>query len=73
MAKNKVTMTLPPRELKRADAVFKVSRDGKRHGTLTVSNGSIVWFPPYTSYGLKMNWDKFDSLFKEHATREEKR
>ena len=55
MAKNKVTMTLPPRELKRADAEFKVSRDGKRHGTLTVSNGSIVWFPPYTTYGLKMN------------------
>lgn len=73
MAKNKVSMTLPPRELKRADAIFKVSSDGKRYGTLTISNGSIVWFPPYTSYGLKMGWKKFDTLFREHATREERR
>ena len=73
MATNKVTMTLPPRELKRADAEFKVSRDGKRYGTLKISNGSVVWFPPHTSYGLKLHWPKFDRLFREHATREEKR
>ena len=70
---NKVTMTLPPRELKRADAVFKVSRDGKRFGTLAVSNSSVVWFPPYTSYGLKVHWKNFNQQFREHATREEKR
>ena len=69
----KVMMTLPPRQIKRADAVFKVSRDGKRFGTLTVSNGSVVWFPPYTSYGLKLGWKKFDQLFRESATRVEKR
>jgi hypothetical protein len=70
---NKVTMAMPPKELKRADAEFIVSRDGKRVGTLTVSNGSVVWFPPYTSYGLIMQWKKFDQVFREHATREEKR
>ena len=73
MAKHTVTIDIPPRELHRADAIFKIFRDGKRHGTLKVSNGSIVWFPPYTSYGLKVGWAKFDELFKDHATRVEKR
>jgi len=73
MAQHKVTMKLPPRELKRADAVFAVDRDRKKLGTLHVSNGAVVWFPPYTSYGCKMSWQKFHELMNEHATRVEKR
>lgn len=73
MAQHKVTMKLPPRELNRADAEFTVKRDGKRYGILTVSNGSIVWFPPYTSYGCKIGWKKFHDLMEEYATRFEKR
>ncbi len=73
MAQHKVVMSLPPREIKRADATFAVERDGKKFGTLEVSNGSLVWFPPYTQYGLKMNWKKFHELMDENATRVEKR
>ncbi len=73
MAQHKVTMTLPPRELNRADAVFAVARDGQKLGTLNVSNGAVVWFPRYTSYGLKMNWQQFDELMNNNATRFEKR
>ena len=73
MAKHKVVMTLPPREVKRADAQFAVEREGKKFGTLEVSNGSLVWFPPYTSHGLKMGWEKFSQLMVENAKRIEKR
>ncbi|MEM8678965.1 MAG: hypothetical protein AAGF97_06420 [Planctomycetota bacterium] len=73
MPKHKVTMTLPPRQIRRADASFAVERDGKKYGTLEISNGSIVWFPPYTKYGLKMGWEKFHQLMDEHATRVESR
>ena len=73
MARHKVTVNIPPRELNRADAVFTVKRDGRKYGTLHVSNGSLVWFPPYTSYGWKMGWQKFDEVFKANATRYEKR
>jgi len=73
MAKHTVSVTLPPRELNRADAEFTVKRDGAKFGTLTVSNGSLVWFPPYTSYGYKMRWDKFHEIMEQHATRVEKR
>lgn len=55
------------------DATFLVKRDGAVHGTLTVSNGSVVWFPKGTSYGCKVGWKKFDELMQEHATRAERR
>lgn len=73
MAKHKVVMSLPPREIKRADASFAIERDGKKFGTLEISNGTLVWFPPYTKYGLKMGWEKFSELMEEHATRVESR
>ena len=45
MATHKAKMTLSPREIKRADASFAVERDGKKFGTLEISNGSTAWFP----------------------------
>jgi hypothetical protein len=66
-------MSVPPREVKRADASFAVERDGKKIGTLEVSNGSLVWFPPYTQYGLKISWKKFHEMMENDATRVEKR
>lgn len=73
MTTHQVKMTLPPREIKRADASFAVKRDGKKLGTLEISNGSIVWFPPYTQQGLKMSWKKFSKLMEEHAKKVETR
>ena len=70
---HRVLMTLPPREIKRADAVFSVEQDGKKFGTLEVSNGSLVWFPARTTYGDKVSWQKFHDLMEEFATRIEKR
>lgn len=73
MATHKVMMSSPPREVKRADAQFDVERDGKKFGTLEVSNGSLVWFAPYTKHGYKVTWKKFHELMEENATRVEKR
>ena len=63
MAKHKVIMKLPPREIKQADASL----------TLEISNGSVVWFPANTTYGHKMGWEKFHKLMLEEATRFETR
>ena len=73
MAKHKVVMKLPPREIKRADVSFKVKRNGKLLGTLEISNGSIVWYPSGTTYGSKMSWAKFDKMMDENASRVELR
>lgn len=67
MAKHRVTP--PPREAKRADAQFSIERDGKKIGTLEISNGSLVWFPPYANHGYKMSWKKFDEVVSRNATR----
>lgn len=70
---HKVMMSVPPRELNRADAKFAVSSGGKKAGTLHVSNGTLVWFPPYTTYGYKMGWKRFNEVMQEHARRVEQR
>ncbi len=73
MAKHDVAFEIPKRFLGKADVNFRVRRDGELLGTLAVSNGSIVWFPRKTKWGLKMGWGKFDDFMKEHARRFEKR
>lgn len=73
MATHKVVMSLPPREIKRADASFAVKRDGKKLGTLEISNGSIVWYPAGATYGRKLGWQKFNQMMEEKATRFETR
>ena len=73
MARHKVVMELPPKEIKRADVSFTVGRDGKKYGTLEISNGSIVWFPANTVYGCKMGWEQFHELMEAEARRFEKR
>jgi hypothetical protein len=66
-------MTLPPREIKRADASFKVRRDGKVFGTLEISNGSVVWYPSGATYGSKIGWKRFHEMMEQSASRFETR
>ena len=73
MAKHEVAFDVPKRPLGRADIEFTVKADGAVLGTLTVSNGSLVWFPKGTTKGCKMGWSKFDRLMQEEATKVERR
>jgi hypothetical protein len=66
-------MEIPRKEIKRADVSFTVRRDGRKFGTLEISNGSIVWFPASTTYGRKMGWKRFDEVMEEETRRREKR
>lgn len=68
-----VQFSVPARALGRADIEFRVRKNRKLSGTLTVSNGSIVWFPSHAQWGYKMRWERFSKLMEEHATRYEKR
>lgn len=68
-----VSFNIPERQLGRADITFTVKDGGSVLSTLTVSNGSVVWFPKGTTYGCKMGWNKFDKTMQDHATRQERR
>lgn len=48
---HEVSFDIPERLLGRADIAFTVKQNGSVLGTLTVSNGSVVWFPKGTTYG----------------------
>lgn len=73
MAAHEVDITLPKRELGRADAVFDVKADGVTLGALHVSRGAVVWFPSGTTYGYKLGWAKFNELMQAHGNRREAR
>jgi hypothetical protein len=73
MAKHDVSFELPQRSLGRSDVRFVVKRDGKVHGTLAVSNGSLVWFPKGTTNGLKVGWRRFEKMMQENTRKSEKR
>ena len=73
MAAHEVDMTLPRRELGRADAVFDIKADGATVGALHVSRGAVVWFPSGTTYGYKLGWARFDELMQEYGSRNEAR
>ena len=73
MAKHDVSFSIPQRALGKSDVEFLVKSDRAVLGTLAVSNGSIVWFPKGTTYGLKVGWNKFNDMMQTGATRFEKR
>jgi hypothetical protein len=73
MPQHEVDVTLPKRELGRADAVFDVKADGVTLGALHVSRGAVVWFPANATYGHKLDWSAFAQMMVENGVRSERR
>lgn len=67
-----VTFSLPQIGLGRADAEFKVKRDGAVLGTLKASKGALVWVPRDAKYGYRIDWESFDSVMKANGTHEKR-
>jgi hypothetical protein len=70
MAVHDVTFTLPERALGKADAEFRVKRNGQVLGRLKISNGSIVWVSRDHTYGHRLDWVDFDAMMRERGTKE---
>ena len=60
-----VRFTIPERSLGKSDVRFSVYEEGELLGTLQVSKGAVVWFPPGTSYGHKVRWHEFDAMMRK--------
>jgi hypothetical protein len=73
MPKHDVSFSIPERALAKADVTFVIRKDGSVFGTLSVSNGSLVWFPKKASNGRKISWTRFDEMMKENASQIERR
>lgn len=68
-----VSFAIPSRDLGRADVRFEVRADDGKIGTLTVSKGSVVWFPKDHLYGYKLSWAEVGRLFLDSGVKSEKR
>lgn len=73
MAAHEVDVTMPTRELGRADVIFDVKVDGPTLGALHVSRGAVVWFPAGNTYGYKLDWSAFAQMMVENGVRGEAR
>jgi hypothetical protein len=73
MPAHEVDVTMPTRELGRADVIFDVKVDGATLGALHVSRGSVVWFPSGNTYGRKLDWSHFAQLMVDNGARDEAR
>jgi len=73
MSNHDVKFEVPSRPLGRADVKFVVKRNSGVLGTLTISNGSLVWFPKKVTNGCKMSWKQFDQLMQGHSQKTERR
>lgn len=72
---HRVTVTVPPLRVERADVTFEVRDDDTdaKIGELAVSRGSVVWFPVNKHYGYRMAWSKLEQMMEDNAVKFEKR
>ena len=65
MPKHDVYATLPNALMDKEDALFSIYRDGKKLDILTISKGTIEWYPKNTKLPYSLPWTQFDKMIKE--------
>ena len=58
--------TLPFALLGKKDAYFDIYQDGKKLGTITISKGSIEWYPKNAKNPYGFSWSEFDKMIKRY-------
>jgi hypothetical protein len=66
MALHNVKFSLPERELGKVDARFFIYEDGKKLGEITISKGTIEYYPASTPKPIEMSWSKFDRVMRKY-------
>jgi len=61
------TSTSHPLNLVNSDAVFSIYQNGRKLGTITISKGSIEWYPKNAKYPYTLSWSQFDKMIKKSA------
>lgn len=66
MPTHDVYVTLPNALMGKKDAFFDIYKDGKKLGTITISKGSIEWYPKNTKKQVySLSWSAFDKMMRE--------
>jgi sorbitol-specific phosphotransferase system component IIA len=65
MAKHNVYFNLPDLELGKVDVIFDVYTNNRKTGTITISKGSIEWYPKKAKHPYRLTWKQFDTVMKK--------
>ncbi len=65
MPTHDVYATLPYALLGKKDAFFVIYQDKKKLGTITISKGSIEWYPKNAKQAYTFSWSEFDKMIKK--------
>ena len=72
MARHKIVMRAPERELTRADVEFEVHIDGVKRGELHLSQCDLTWWPRNTRRSsISVTWDQFAEWMESEASENE--
>lgn len=65
MAKHKVLVSIPAKEVVNSDVVFEIFGDDSKLGELRISKGGLDYFTSNKKFGTKLSWEQFDKLMGE--------
>ena len=68
MAKHSVTLNLHQKLLQKKDTDIEVKIDGRKLGTLLVSQGNLEWLPANNSVNkYRLTWSRFAEVMEQNG------
>lgn len=67
MPRHRIEMYQPRKAMLHSDVSFEIYSDGKKLGTMTISKGSIDWWPKRRRSGKRISWERFAQAMDELA------
>jgi hypothetical protein len=64
---HRIDMTQPSKHVVNSDVRFDIHSNREKLGTLTISKGSIDWWPRSKQSGKKISWERFAKVMDELA------
>lgn len=62
-------MHQPSKAVLHNDITFDIYSDGKKLGSLTLSKGSIDWWPKRRRSGKRISWERFAAVMDDLASK----
>ena len=65
MPVHKIQVSLPNVPIVNSDVIIEIFQDEEKLGKITISKGSLEWYPVYAKKPYNLEWSRFDRMIKE--------
>lgn len=65
MAVHRIEMSQPSKRVVNSDVTFDIYSDNTKLGAMTISKGSIDWWPKGALSGRRVSWERFAAAMDE--------